>query len=149
MEMSERFEKFQLIQLSKEDESVKCPLIGTRVPAGFPSPAQDYIEDLLDLNEYLIAHPAATYFIRVEGNSMLNAGIHSGDILIVDRALEATSNKVVIAILDGELTVKRLMIDQHGNYLLLAENKDYQPIRINQDIQFSIWGVVTYVIHKV
>lgn len=80
---------------------------------------------------------------------MLNAGIHSGDILIVDRALEATSNKVVIAILDGELTVKRLMIDQHGNYLLLAENKDYQPIRINQDIQFSIWGIVTYVIHKV
>lgn len=130
-------------------KSVKRPLIGFRVPAGFPSPAQDYIEDVLDLNEYLIQHPAATYFIRVEGCSMINAGIHPDDILIVDRSLEASSNKIVIAVLDGELTVKRLFIDKFGNYFLMPENPDFKPIRINENTAFSIWGVVTNVIHKV
>ncbi|PKN79043.1 MAG: peptidase S24 [Candidatus Cloacimonetes bacterium HGW-Cloacimonetes-1] len=124
------------------------PLIGAHVPAGFPSPAQDYIEGSLDLNEFLIAHPSSTFFVRVDGYSMIDAGIFPDDILIVDRSLDAINNKIVIAILDSELTVKRLKII--GNkYWLYPDNPEYQPICIEEDIEFYIWGVVTYVIHKV
>jgi DNA polymerase V len=126
---------------------LKRPLLGSHVPAGFPSPAQDYIEATLDLNDYLISHPTSTFFIRVEGYSMINAGIQPDDLLIVDRALEAINNKIVIAILDGELTVKRLSIVD-GMYWLLPENESYSPIRIDENIDFVVWGVVTYVIHK-
>lgn len=126
---------------------LKRPLIGTQVPAGFPSPAQDYIEGSLDLNEHLITHPASTFFIRVDGYSMINAGIFPDDILIVDRSLEAVNNRIVIAVLDGELTVKRLKIIQ-GIYYLCPENRDFEPICITDDIDFNIWGVVTYVIHR-
>lgn len=123
------------------------PLIGMKVPAGFPSPAQDYIEDSLDLNEYLVSHPASTYFVRVDGESMINSGIYPDDILIVDRSLEATHNRVVIAFLDGELTVKRLKI-KNGKYLLVPDNQAYPPIKIEEWMDMTIWGVVTYVIHK-
>src|SRR4030042_6039051 len=92
----------------KNKTKVKLPLYISRIKAGFPSPADDYIEKELDLNEYLIKHPAATFFVRVEGNSMIDAGIHSGDILIVDKSLEAKNNKIVIAVVNGELTVKRI-----------------------------------------
>jgi len=117
------------------------------VPAGFPSPAQDYIEATLDLNEFLISHPNATFFIKVEGYSMINAGIQPDDILIVDRSLEAINNKIVIAIVDGELTVKRLSIID-DIYWLVPENSSYSAIRIDENIDFVIWGIVTYVIHK-
>ncbi len=134
----------------KVDTSTKVlrPLLGTDVSAGFPSPAQDYIEDRLDLNEYLIEHPSATYFVRVDGFSMVNAGIFPDDILIVDRSLEAFNKKVIIAVLNGELTVKRLII-KNGIYYLKPENPEYKAIMIKSDDQFSIWGVVSYVIHKV
>jgi DNA polymerase V len=128
-------------------KSLERPLLGSHVPAGFPSPAQDYIEATLDLNEYLIPHPTATFFVRVEGYSMIEAGIQPDDLLIVDRAAEAVNNKVVIAILDGELTVKRLKIID-GIYWLMPANEAYSPIRIDEDIDFIIWGVVSYVIHK-
>lgn len=128
--------------------SLERPLLGSNVPAGFPSPAQDYIEASLDLNEFLIPHPNATFFVRVEGYSMQNAGIMPDDLLIVDRALEAANHRVVIAIVDGELTVKRLSIVD-GMYWLLPENDNYSPICIDENIDFVIWGVVTYVIHKV
>ena len=123
------------------------PLLGTDVPAGFPSPAQDYIEDRLDLNEYLIQHPSATYFVRVDGYSMIEAGIFPDDILIVDRSLEGVHNKVIIAVLNGELTVKRLFISK-DIYYLKPENPEFDSIEITKDDQFSVWGVVTYVIHK-
>jgi len=126
---------------------LKRPLLGANIPAGFPSPAQDYIEGTLDLNEHLIAHPAATYFVRVEGYSMIGAGIFPNDILIVDRSLEARDKKVVIAIVEGELTVKRLRI-REDCWQLMAENDDYQPIDITEDMDFMIWGVVTYSIHS-
>ncbi len=126
----------------------QVPMIGAVVPAGFPSPAQDYIEDVLDLNELLIQHPAATYFVRVEGYSMLNAGIYPEDILIVDRSLDAVNGKIVIAVVDGEFTVKRLRIDKNGVCFLMPENADYEPVRIHEGMDFSIWGVVTNVIHK-
>jgi len=132
-------------ELSK---AVSRPLIGTKVPAGFPSPAQDYIERSLDLNEYLIEHPAATYFMRVEGYSMVNAGIFPDDILVVDRSLEAVNNRIVVAILDGEFTMKRLRVIG-GIYWLYPENEEFEPICIDEDTDFYIWGVVSYVIHKV
>ena len=123
------------------------PLMASKITAGFPSPAQDYIEGKLDLNEHLISHPASTFFVRVDGYSMIGAGIQPDDILIVDRALEAAHNRIVIAIVDGELTVKRLKIDG-SDYYLMPENPDFAPIHIHEGIDFVIWGVVTYVIHK-
>jgi DNA polymerase V len=122
------------------------PIFLGRLPAGFPSPADDYIEGKLDLNRHLIKHPAATFFVRVTGDSMVEAGIHSRDILIVDRSLEAIDGNVIVAVLDGELTVKRL--SKRNNVLrLLPANKDYQPIEIQAHQSFEIWGVVTNVIH--
>lgn len=127
--------------------AVERPVWLARVPAGFPSPADDYLEGKLDLNQHLIKHPAATYFVRVTGDSMIGAGIHSGDLLVVDRSLEPTDNSVVIAIVDGELTVKRLCTRQ-GKLLLLPDNDKYPPVEVRED-SLQIWGVVTHVIHKV
>lgn len=124
----------------------ECPLFMVPVTAGFPSPADDYVEGRLDLNTHLIKHPAATFFVRVAGDSMIGAGIHPGDILVVDRSLEAVDKRVVIAVVNGELTVKRLRITP-GRIVLAAENPAYSPMEINPDMSFDIWGVVTNVIH--
>ncbi|MCG7850964.1 MAG: translesion error-prone DNA polymerase V autoproteolytic subunit [Methanosarcinaceae archaeon] len=127
---------------------IKAPFFISRIRAGFPSPADDYLDKKLDLNEFLIQHPAATFFVRVEGDSMINAGIHSGDILIVDRALEARHNNVVVAVLNGEFTVKRLR--REGERLLLCPANDaYKATAVTEDMDFYIWGVVIYVIHSV
>jgi DNA polymerase V len=123
----------------------KLPVFLGRLPAGFPSPADDYIEGKLDLNRHLIKHPAATFFVRVTGD-MTGAGIHSGDLLIVDRSLEAVDGNVVVAALDGELTVKRLH-RRDKTLRLLPANMNYQPIEIQDQQSFEIWGVVTNVIH--
>jgi DNA polymerase V len=130
------------------DQSTKLelPLFSSRVPAGFPSPGDDYIDQTLDLNE-LVKHPSDTFLVKVEGDSMINAGIHDGDILVVDRALEADNNKVVVANLDGELTVKRLSI-KDTSVLLMPDNPKYEPIEIRPLSDFRIMGVVTFVIHK-
>ena len=124
------------------------PMFTEQVAAGFPSPADDYLEGNLDLNKYLIQHPIATYFVRVTGDSMIGAGIHSGDILIVDRSLEPVNRRVVIAIVDGELTVKRL-IRKNGTVMLMPENDAYKPIVIKDETDLEVWGVVTSVIHIV
>ncbi len=126
---------------------IKRPLLGHTLVAGFPSPAQDYIEDNLDLNKYLINHISATFFVKVSGDSMIGAGIHDSDMLIVDRALEPHNNNVIVAILDGDLTVKRLITDEPLWYLK-AENPLYPPIYLNKESDFSVWGVVTFVIHS-
>lgn len=123
-----------------------APLFTEQVAAGFPSPADDYLEGNLDLNKFLVKHPVATFFVRVSGDSMIGAGIHSGDILIVDRALEATDKKVVIAVVDGELTVKRL-VRKNGSLYLMPENDSYSPIGIKGETDIEIWGVVTCVLH--
>ena len=130
------------------DQSTKLelPLFSSRVPAGFPSPGDDYIDQTLDLNE-LVKHPSDTFLVKVEGDSMINAGIYDGDILVVDRALEADNNKVVVANLDGELTVKRLSI-KGTSVLLMPDNPKYDPIEIRPLSDFRIMGVVTFVIHK-
>ena len=118
------------------------PLYASAVAAGFPSPADDFIEGALDLNEHLIAHPAATFMVRVEGSSMTGAGIFSGDLLIVDRSLESRSGHIVVAVVNGEMTVKRLIKAGTG-WLLKAEHPDYPPTLLGVDNECSIWGVVT------
>lgn len=125
----------------------QLPLFLTKVSAGFPSPADDFIEKKLDINELLIKHPAATFLVRVSGTSMVNAGIKSNDILVVDRSLEVKNHNIVIAVIDGELTVKRFKKRNNKVYLLPA-NKDYNEIEIKQDQELIIWGVVTSVIHQ-
>ena len=117
------------------------------VQAGFPSPADDFIDKRLDLNEHLISHPAATFFVRAVGDSMLGSGIHDGDLLIVDRAIEAQVGKTIIAAVHGELTVKRL--EKRGERLMLVPaNPNFPSIDVTDGEGFEIWGVVTYVIHK-
>lgn len=122
------------------------PLYSSRVQAGFASPADDFIEQYLDLNELLVKHEQATYFVRVAGRSMVEAGIQPNDILIVDRSLEARHNKIVIAVIDGEVTVKRLY-KRNGKIILKAENPDYKDIPVYGEL--NIWGVVTSIIHQV
>ena len=124
------------------------PLFSGKVAAGFPSPADDYIEKNLDLNELLVHKPAATFFVRAQGESMLGAGIHPNDILVVDRSIEAVPGKIVICALNGELTVKRLERD-NGQWQLKAENPVYADILIHDELDMVIWGVVTNVIHAV
>jgi len=126
----------------------RIPMAGSRISAGFPSPADDFMEVGLDLNEELIKNPAATYFVRVSGDSMIDAGIHDHDILIVDRSIEAREGKIVIAILDGELVVKRLQRVK-DQLFLVPENEKFRPIPIRAESDFLIWGIVTNVIHSV
>ena len=114
--------------------------------AGFPSPADDHMDISLDLNEYLIKHPSATFYIHVKGDSMINDGLYSGDIMIVDRSLSPRSKDVVIAVLDGEFTVKRIYKKNNQIYLV-PSNKKYESIAIKKDMDFQIWGVVTHAIH--
>ena len=115
--------------------------------AGFPSAADDYLDRNIDLNEHLIKHPAATFFVKVKGDSMIGAGIYSGDMLIVDRSQESKNNSVVVAILNGEFTVKRLR-KQEGKIFLIAENPNYKPIEIIPGMDFEVWGVVLHAIHS-
>jgi len=129
-------------------EGYNLPLYSCAVQAGFPSPADDHIEGKLDLNKYLIKHPTATFFVRAAGDSMVNAGIHSGDILVVDRSVEAKHGKIVIAAVDGQLTVKRLHKSKKDTYLM-PENDDFEPIKFEENNEVVIWGVVTNVLHQV
>ncbi len=123
------------------------PLYVTAVPAGFPSPADDYIEGQLDLNKFLIQRPAATYFVRVTGDSMIDAGIHDGDLLIVDRSCRPKDKDVVIAAVNGELTVKRMRI-KNRRITLVPENRNYTSQSVSDEEEFEIWGVVRHVIHS-
>ncbi len=137
-----------MAKIYRPDFSTKltCPMFMVPVAAGFPSPAEDYIEGQLDLNKHLIKHPAATFFVRATGESMINAGIFPGDILIVDRSLEPADKKVVIAVVNGELTVKRFRkID--GRISLMPDNQEYHEIELTDGMDCEIWGVVAHVIH--
>lgn len=129
------------------DISQELPVFLAGVSAGFPSPADDYVEKRLDLNELMVKHPEATFFVRVEGESMKDAGIRSGDILVVDRSLEAGHGKIVVAVVNGEFTVKRIHVGPKG-VMLLPENAAFEPIQVGTETDFQVWGVVTYVLHK-
>ena len=122
------------------------PLYCSKVSAGFPSPADDNLERSLDLNSYLIKRPTATFFVRVNGDSMINAGINDNDILVVDRSIKPTHGKVIIAVLDGQMTVKRLY-KRSGKIILMPENDLYKPIEIEDYMNMEIWGVVTSSVH--
>ncbi|MBM3603126.1 MAG: translesion error-prone DNA polymerase V autoproteolytic subunit [Alphaproteobacteria bacterium] len=137
-----------VLQPDHAARAMPLPLFACAVQAGFPSPADDYLEGKLDLNQHLIQHPTATFFLRAAGDSMIKAGIHSGDILVVDRSLEPRHGKIVIAALDGALTVKRLHKTAEGTYLM-PENDEFSPIKIDEGHDVVIWGVVTAVVHKV
>lgn len=123
------------------------PLYSSKVQAGFPSPADDYIERYLDLNAEYIKHPSATFLVTATGDSMVDAGIYSGDVLIVDKSLEAVDGNIVIAAVNGELTVKRLS-RKNGYVQLLPANSKYKPIDITDEHDVVIWGVVTLVLHE-
>ncbi|MBY0544487.1 MAG: translesion error-prone DNA polymerase V autoproteolytic subunit [Gammaproteobacteria bacterium] len=137
-----------ILEYIEDRQCYQLPLYSCAVAAGFPSPADDYIEARLNLNELLIKHPAATFFLRVRGDSMIGAGIYDGDILIVDKSIPASVGKIVIAAIDGELTVKRLM-KEGTQYYLAAENLAYPPIKLNELSDTLIWGVVMTVLHNV
>ncbi|HED3066278.1 translesion error-prone DNA polymerase V autoproteolytic subunit [Kluyvera ascorbata] len=123
------------------------PLFSDRVPCGFPSPAQDYVEQRIDLNKLVIRHPSATYFVRAAGDSMNGAGIGSGDLLVVDSAKTAHHGDIVIAAVDGEFTVKRLQM--HPTVMLVPENSAYSPILVGGEESLDIFGVVTHVLKTV
>ncbi|MDD4202574.1 MAG: translesion error-prone DNA polymerase V autoproteolytic subunit [Candidatus Omnitrophica bacterium] len=125
----------------------KMPLFSSCVCAGFPSPADDYVEKRLDLNELLIKNSAATFFVKVTGESMIGAGINDGDILIVDKSKKADNNNIVIAVLNGELTVKRVQKNKNKLFLIPA-NDAFKKIEVTEDTDFIVWGVVTNVIHQ-
>lgn len=118
------------------------------VSAGFPSPADDYMNDSIDLNRDLIRNKDATFFGRVKGDSMVDAGIHDGDLLVIDKSLEPRDGKIAVCFIDGEFTVKRIKIEKEVIWLI-AENKNYEPIRVTADNEFQIWGIVTNVIKYV
>ena len=124
----------------------KMPLFTSCVSAGFPSPADDYIEKRLNLNDLLITNPTATFFVKVAGDSMIDAGIHDGDTLVVDKSKKTSNNNIVIAVLNGELTVKRIQINKRKLFLV-PENSAFQKIEVTEDSDFVVWGVVTNVIH--
>ncbi|HTB99717.1 MAG TPA: translesion error-prone DNA polymerase V autoproteolytic subunit [Ferruginibacter sp.] len=140
----------KVIEIFEAETVTDCtlPLYLSRIKAGFPSPAEDYLDKKLDLNEYLIKHPASTFFVKVKGDSMTGAGINSGDILIVDRSLEPKDKCIVVAVVNGEFTVKRVS-KKVSRVSLLAENPKYPAIEINESMDFEVWGVVTNVIHQV
>lgn len=129
------------------DSHVELPLFSHKVVAGFPSPADDYIEATLDLNEKLVRNKDATFLLVVEGDSMQKAGIQDGDILVVDRSVQPSDGKIVIAALDGELTVKRLSVKSTGTWLV-PENDNYPPILVREEADMVIWGVVTATISQ-
>jgi DNA polymerase V len=124
------------------------PLFLSQVAAGFPSPADDHIEQRLDLNQYMIQHDAATYFVRVKGDSMIDAGIRDNDVLVVDRAITARVGCIVVAVVNGELTVKTLGRTKTGQPLLSPANPHYAPIEIQDGMSFEVWGVVTGSVRK-
>ena len=141
------YEDIELLNLSSDKLPINLPLYSCKISAGFPSPADDHLEKNLDLNSYLIKNPTATFFVRVNGDSMINAGIHDNDILIVDRSLKPTHGKIVIAVVDGQMTVKRLY-KQSGKLFLIPENKNFKPIEITENMSMEIWGVVITAIHS-
>jgi DNA polymerase V len=128
-------------------QSQKLDLFLSPIPAGFPSPASDYVDKSIDLNEILIKNKVATFLVRAIGDSMIEAGIFSGDILIIDKSITPANKNIVVAILNGEFTVKRFVKDRN-KISLQPENKKYKNIEISDEDDFKIWGVVTFVIHN-
>jgi len=127
------------------DILLELPVINAGISAGFPSPAMDFIDVSIDMNKYLIKRPTATFYGRVKGVSMKNCGIDDGDLLVIDKSIPPANNKIAVCYIDGEFTVKRINVNE-GACWLIPENKNYKPIKITEDNDFQIWGIVTHVI---
>lgn len=127
---------------------LEIPFAFCPVKAGFPSPALDYADKKIDLHEHLIKHPAATFYVRAEGDSMIGRGIFSKDILIVDKSLEPKNGDIIVAILNGEFTLKEYQQDKEKKIYLVPANKEYKKIEIKLEDDFKVWGVVITAIHK-
>ena len=140
--------KITLVKKHKDNSLETVPYILSRISAGFPSPADDYIENNLSISELLIKNQLSTFLMKASGESMIEAGINDGDVLVVDRSLEARSRDIVIAIFEGNLTVKRLIIKADGSAILKSENPLYKNILISEYTELEIWGVVTSAIHQ-
>ena len=135
------------IWVADDSQSIVLPYYDTKVQAGFPSPAEDHLEQRLDLNTLVIDNPSATFFVRVAGESMKGIGITDGDILVVDRSIENWENRIVVAVIDSEFTIKRFT-KRNRKVVLEAENPDYPPIKITEEMDFSVWGVVCWTLKK-
>lgn len=129
-------------------EELFLPVLSAGISAGFPSPAMDFMDVSIDLNQLMIKHPSATFFGRVQGTSMLDAGISDGDLLVIDRSLSPANNKIAICFIDGEFTIKRIQKEVDCCWLMPA-NEKYKPIKVTKDNDFLVWGIVTHVIKKV
>ena len=127
--------------------NLEMPFVGD-IKARFPSPAAEFEGDKISLDKVLVKNHEATFYAKANGNSMIGAGIDNGDIMVIDRSIEPTENKIAVCCIDGEFTVKRIKIEKDGLYLI-PENKDFEPIKITEDNQFIVWGIVTYVIKAV
>ncbi len=128
-------------------KNLELPFFDTKIQAGFPSPAEDHMEQRLDLNSLVIENPSATFFVRVAGESMKDVGINDGDILVVDRSIEKWENRIVVAVIDSEFTIKRFT-KQNESVVLEAENAAYPSIKITPETDFSVWGVVCWTLKK-
>jgi len=140
---SEKLQFYAIEEASFDD----VPLYGDSVPAGFPSPADDYLDMDLNLHDYLVQHPSATFCVRAVGDSMVDAGIQSSDVMVIDRALTPKNNDIILAVVNGEFTVKRIKKSEDELYLMPA-NENYKPMKITEEMNFQVWGVVTFIIHK-
>jgi DNA polymerase V len=127
------------------DTSLELPLVSEGISAGFPSPALDFADLTIDLNKHLVKHPASTFYGRVKGYSMKDEGIQDGDLLIIDKSLEPADGKIAVCYIDGEFTIKKIKLENSG-CLLMPANENYKPIRVTEDNDFLIWGIVTHVI---
>lgn len=130
------------------ENSHELPFIAAGIKAGFPSPAADFDESKISLDNVLVKNREATFYAKASGNSMTGAGIDDGDVLVIDRSLEPQNNKIAVCFIDGEFTIKRILVEKDGVYLM-PENKNYQPIKVTEENELVIWGIVTYVIKKV
>ena len=135
-----------MIRHNTDAPITEIPLFLTPAACGFPSPAQDYVEQTIDLNQHCVSHPAATFYVKASGHSMVEEGINDGDMLVIDRAITARHGDIVLACLDGEFTVKKLQ--EHPRPALLPANPDFPPIYPQEGQELDIFGVVTFVLHK-
>ena len=141
-----QYGKLKLFEVSIENE-VKLPLISGSISAGFPSPAADFMDTSIDLNNFLIKHPSTTYIAFVDGVSMTDAGIGDKDLLVIDKSLEPQDGKIAVCIIDGDFVLKRLKVDKSGIWLMPANN-EFKPTKITEYQNFEIWGIVTHSIQK-
>ena len=130
------------------ETELELPFVDDGISAGFPSPALDFVDLSIDLNKHLIKNPSATFYGKVKGDRLKNAGIHNGDLLIIDRSLEPTNGKIAVCYIDGQFTAKRIKLEKNCAWLI-AENENYQPIKVTEENNFLIWGIVTHVIKNV